>query len=254
MKSVSVSVIIILMVSCAAFGGVGDGRSKFIEGHGKRFNGCTVVGQEAVGDDSDFTRVKGEAKWVFVLPFERDERIRFIDATVSKGRFVKGVLHTYGFKDESIASTRFEKLRRTCPMIGIRNGGLKSVKKNGVTLPPEAVLYPPTTCPMTSPGPVGPQNIHIDPVGYALDRLRHGAGLVRADLGGLRYEVMCIGADGTRVMLGIGTAARGIHDRDAISKIRAALEMRYPERKGAVSDRDAVDFYASSTVVRRGVK
>lgn len=246
-------VILAVAAAAAATAGEGEARAKFLDGWRDRFARSEVVPADTVAPENDFERAKGEAKWLFVLPFDEDRRVRFLEGTVKNGKFTKGVLHTFGFKEEKITTMRFNKLRKDFPMAVRRAGGVKSVKRNGKTLPPQIALHPPLTRPVRYAAPAHPDQLHLDPCGRSLGFLRQGLGSVGADLSKLQYEVVLENPRGLNVVLGVGTAAKGIHEKTSVAAIRKAIETKWPERAGGVSDRDVVEFYAQSTVVLRGV-
>ena len=253
MMKAAVTSIAILLAS-AASAGVEDANRLFLESKGKAFRGAAAVPADTVPEDYDFERAKGTFGWKIALPVDEDDRPRFLFATIRGGKFQKGTLVTFGFKEERISAQRFEKLRRTCPMLAIREGSVRVVKHDGKTLPPEATLHAPTSRPLVYPGPPHPTSIVINPCSRALGHSRGLLGRLGVSSGSLRYDVVLEGPGGVRAELGTADFEHGIAQGDAVRAIRAAIEKADPKRVGLVSDRDVADFYAASKVICRGIE
>jgi len=243
-----------VLMAAAAGAAEGEARVKFLEGWRDRFAHSEVSASDAVPPECDFERAKGENRWFFVLPYDADHRVRFLDGTIKNGKFTKGVLHTFGFKEEKITAQRFNKLRQEFALVGRRAGGVKTVKKDGKTLPPKLVVYPPLTRPLTYKAPAHPDGMNFDPCGYALGCLRGGLNSVGADVSKFGYTVTLVNPDGLKVVVGVGMDGKGIAQKDAVAAVRKAIETKWPQRTGCVSDTDVVEFYAKSTVCLIGIK
>ena len=252
MKAAVASIAILL--SAVASAGVEDANKQFLESKGKAFRGTAAVPADTVPAEYDFERAKGPFGWKIALPVDEDDRPRFLFATIRGGKFQKGTLVTFGFKDEKISAQRFEKLRRTCPMLAIREGSVRVVKHGGKTLPPEATLHAPTSCPLVYHGPPHPTSIGINPCSRALGYSRGLLKRLGVSSGSLRYDVVLEGPGGVRAELGTADFEHGISQESAVRAIRAAVEKADPKRAGLVSDRDVADFYAASKVVCRGIE
>ena len=225
---------------------------RYLESQALRFRGAVAVPADAVPDKYDFARAKGKAEWHIALPVDGDDRVRFLVATISDGKFSKGTLYTFGFKEERITAKRFAKLRETCPMVFYRGGSMRVVKKNGVELPPEVAVHAPTTCPIVYKAPPHPFAMSVDPCGRTLGDSRGMLRRIGVSPNGLRYGVRLEGPGGLSVACGEATSEKGVGQGALADAIRKALEAKDPARVGAVSDRDVIDFYSRSTVVCTG--
>lgn len=241
-----------LLTASAAFADGKTARAKFVESFGSSFQGDAIAA-EALEPKHDFERAKGEGAWQIALPVNDDERVQFLDVVVRNGKFVKGMLHTFGYRDRKITAMQFKKFRADSIMLARRSGPIRTVKGNGVELPQPVAVYAPTCRSMRYAPPPHRSFIDLDPCGRLLGYSRKIFGDLRINLGTLKYDVVLEGPDGVKVVLGGCTVGKGVSQETVVQAIRNAIEKKYPGRTGAVSDRDVVDFYGASTVVCSGV-
>ena len=230
-----------------------DLRAKFIERYGARFAGGSAVAADLLPDTADFERARGSAVWHLALPVEDDDRPCFIEATISGGRFMKGVLHVFGCADERISPARFKELRARVPVLAVRSGSARVRKFGGKELPPPVAVYPPTSRPCVRLAPRHAESLAFDPVARVLGRFAGALPKMKVSLSELKYELLLVGPKDMKVSLGTGAAGAPIAQASAAGAIRTAIETRSPELKGKVSDRDVVDFYVNSKVIQKGV-
>lgn len=185
----------------------------------------------------------GPADYLFVLSYRGTTRACFIKGTVRDGRFLAGRRYVFGQVPELVTETQFESLRETEAMFSIR---LDGAARPYVCLYPRRSFGGPERYPdisnLRSESPAA-EMLGALPVGnaYAVRESR-----LRFHVFGCRTTYR--GADGIEVALGETALGKTIAAADIIAKCRAALEVRYPDRVGTVSDRDVVDWCRSCTV------
>ena len=101
--------------------------------------------------------------------------------------------------------------------------------------------------------PAYTESMRHDPVAYAIGRFGGGLRRLGVNIGKLGYEVSFEGPSGIVTVLGTASASSRLENKHTMPLIQAAIEAKWPERKGLVSERDVADFYALGVVTYRGV-
>lgn len=204
-------------------------------------NGTYMRHYSHAPESARYDRETGTADYLFVLSYRGSTRAYFIEGRVSAGKFVSGWRRIFGRKPEAVSVEAFERLRETEPMLAIRLDGTRC---------PYVCLYPSRDFERSKPYPDITSLRSESPANEMLGGLPPGSYYtVRA--GALRFwgfgcRTVYRGADGVEVDL--GETAYGRTVSDILAKCRAALEMRYPDRVGQVSDRDVMDWCRTCTV------
>lgn len=214
------------------------GRQAFVKSVGAAFAGSALKAPEEVKASDDFLRAPGTTSWTIALPVAEDARLRFVEATFSGGRFSRGELKTFGNKPEKLNAKQFQALRERFPMAASKHGGDRA-----------SVVYPAKRTPTRVKTPAHPQSIRHDAVAHLVGRefLNAVRSQLGVNVGELHYEVAFEGPDGFSCVLGRDV----VDEKAAAAALRAAIEARWPKRKGMVSDRDVADVYGSGHVVYR---
>jgi len=240
------------LCAAVAFADGNEARAKFIEAHAAMFKG-NAVASDAIEAKYDFERATGEGTWQIALPVDDDDRVRFLEAVIRNGKFVRGKMYTFGFQEEKITAVRFARLRAESMMVARRGGSVHVVKRGGKELPQELAVYAPTSRPLRYKAPPHPDGIRIDPCGRVLGNSRKLFDRIAVSLSTLAYDVMLEGPEGVKVPLGACTPQKTPSEKEIVQAIRAAVEKKHPDRVGAVSDRDVADFFGGSVIVCRGI-
>lgn len=213
-------------------------RQAFVRANGAAFTGSVLKAPEEVKASEDFLRAPGTTSWTIALPVSEDARLRFVEATFSGGKFSRGELRTFGNKPEKLTAKQFETLRERFPMVASKRGGDRA-----------SVVYPAKRTPTRVKTPAHPTSIRHDAVSYLVGAafLQAVRGQLGVNAGELHYEVAFEGPGGFSCVLGRDL----VEEKAAVAALRAAVEARWPKRKGMVSDRDVADTYASGHVVYR---
>ena len=86
------------------------------------FRGRVAKPAETADAELRYDKAKGEGLWRFMLQLSTDDRVRFIEAKFSSGKFVSGDLHVFGLESAKLDAGDFALLRRDFAMAVSRIG------------------------------------------------------------------------------------------------------------------------------------
>lgn len=101
---------------------VKEARARFEASHLDVFRGRKAKPAETVADELRYDRAKGEGQWRFMLQVSTDDRVRFIDAKFSSGKFISGDLHVFGLESAKLDAEDFDLLKRDFVMAASKIG------------------------------------------------------------------------------------------------------------------------------------
>ena len=91
---------------------VKEARAKFEASYLDVFKGRKAKPAETVAEELNYEKAKGEGQWRFMLQVSTDDRVRFIDAKFSSGKFISGNLCVFGLKSAKLDADDFDLLKR----------------------------------------------------------------------------------------------------------------------------------------------
>ena len=91
---------------------VKEARAKFEASYLDVFKGRKAKPAETVAEELNYEKAKGEGQWRFMLQVSTDDRVRFIDAKFSSGKFISGNLCVFGLKSAKLDAEDFALLKR----------------------------------------------------------------------------------------------------------------------------------------------
>ncbi|MBO7207426.1 MAG: hypothetical protein J6W10_07400, partial [Kiritimatiellae bacterium] len=91
---------------------VKEARAKFEASYLDVFKGRKAKPAETVAEELNYEKAKGERQWRFMLQVSTDDRVRFIDAKFSSGKFISGNLCVFGLKSAKLDAEDFALLKR----------------------------------------------------------------------------------------------------------------------------------------------
>lgn len=91
---------------------VKEARAKFEASYLDVFKGRKAKPAETVAEEFNYEKAKGEGQWRFMLQVSTDDRVRFIDAKFSYGKFISGNLRVFGLKSAKLDADDFDLLKR----------------------------------------------------------------------------------------------------------------------------------------------
>lgn len=97
-------------------------RARFEASYLGVFKGRKAKPAETVGDELRYDKAKGEGQWRFMLQVSTDERVRFIDAKFSSGKFVSGDMYVFGLESAKLDAEDFALLKRDFVMAASKIG------------------------------------------------------------------------------------------------------------------------------------
>jgi hypothetical protein len=101
---------------------VKEARAKFEASYLDVFKGRKAKPAETVAEEFNYEKAKGEGQWRFMLQVSTDERVRFIDAKFSSGKFISGNLRVFGLESVKLDADDFELLKRDFVMAASKIG------------------------------------------------------------------------------------------------------------------------------------
>lgn len=101
---------------------VKEARAKFEASYLDVFKGRKVKPAETVAEELNYEKAKGEGQWRFMLQVSTDDRVRFIDAKFSSGKFISGNLCVFGLKSAKLDADDFDLLKRDFVMAASKIG------------------------------------------------------------------------------------------------------------------------------------
>lgn len=220
-------------------------RAEFEAKNGAIFRGARMVAGDTLPDAERLDSPTATGTWSVVLPYSDDDRVRFLEVTLEKGKFMSGTLLTFGDRGPvQIDAKRFEELRENFPMVAVRrDAALYPAKKLGTSESQERAT-----------GFGG--NVFDKVLGPLGSTVPPRLGL---RTGNLAYRVLFVGADGLETDLGV---YRSSHSRywecamkkpEIVQKLTEALEKVHPERKGRISERMLIDYWKGGNLIWKGV-
>lgn len=90
------------------------------------FRGRVAKPAETVGDELRYDKAKGKGLWRFMLQVSTDDRVRFIDAKFSSGKFVSGDMYVFGLESAKLDADDFDLLKRDFVMAASKIGSESS--------------------------------------------------------------------------------------------------------------------------------
>lgn len=215
-------------------------RQKFVDDNAAPFRKAALVAAEVAPSANDFLRAAGTAEWKIALPLKDDDRVRFLDAVFTDGKFVKGTLRTFGLPDEAVDAKRFAALRENYPMAA------RNMASEGNAL----AFYPALNCPLRIKTKNHAETIRHDATGHLLGSFFVGLDKrLGVNARAMHYEIAFKGPDGFKVVYGNNS----VSEKQALPAMLAAMEAKWPERKGKISTRDIMNLYYLGAVTFRGV-
>lgn len=239
MRKLSLILLLAVGLQPALFADIADARVRFERTYSALFRRAVLQESEVADKANCYDRAQGKAKFVFAMPYADDRRLNFVTAEFDGGRFVSGQLHVLGFEPKALDAMAFEKLRETRPMV--------SVCADRSDFVSQAVLYP-VRGQRSDFVANDDRTLTVDPVPMRLGALVGALGRLGVETDQLAYRVTMTGRDGQTIDLGVTSKKSPLTEKAVLAKIRRAIEGRHPERKGQVSDRDAVDYRHGSTI------
>ena len=220
-------------------------RAEFEAKNGAIFRGARMVAGDTLPDAERLDSPTATGVWSAVLPYSDDDRVRFLEVTLEKGKFVSGALMTFGDKDPvRIDAKRFEELRENFPMVAVRrDAALYPAKKTGTSASQERAT-----------GFGG--NVFDKVLGPFGSTVPSRLGL---RTGSLAYRVLFVGADGLETDLGVYRSANSrywecaIRKPEIVQRLTEALEKAHPEKKGRISERMLIDYWKNGKLTWKGV-
>jgi hypothetical protein len=97
-------------------------RAKFEASYLDVFKGRKAKPAETVPEELNYEKAKGEGQWRFMLQVSTDDRVRFIDAKFSSGKFISGNLCVFGLKSVKLDAEDFALLKRDFVMAASKIG------------------------------------------------------------------------------------------------------------------------------------
>lgn len=101
---------------------VKEARAKFEASYLDVFKGRKAKPAETVAEELNYEKAKGEGQWRFMLQVSTDDRVRFIDAKFSSGKFISGNLRVFGLKSAKLDANDFDLLKRDFVMAASKIG------------------------------------------------------------------------------------------------------------------------------------
>ena len=116
MKTVC-SAVLAAMFAFSVFSGVSaetvkEARARFEASYLDVFRGRKAKPAETVAEEFNYEKAKGVGQWRFMLQVSTDDRVRFIDAKFSSGKFISGNLCVFGLKSAKLDAEDFALLKR----------------------------------------------------------------------------------------------------------------------------------------------
>lgn len=238
------SLFLLAAMAPAAFASIAEARIAFERENLEPFSRSVLADCTVAKESANYEKSPGKGAYAFVMPYSRDRRLKFVHARFESGKFVSGDLSVLGFKPQPIDAAKFEGLRETFTMIGVRT--------DTDDVNPEAVLYP-SRRQKTSMTVKDDLNLSFNAAYFRLGLLGGSISRIGTSTAKFAYEVLLTGTDGFSVVLGVSTLKESIPPKVVMQKVRAALEQRDPSRKGMVSDRDVIDFRHGGTISVKAV-
>ena len=101
---------------------VKEARAKFEASYLDVFKGRKAKPAETVAEELNYEKAKGEGQWRFMLQVSTDDRVRFIDAKFSSGKFISGNLCVFGLESVKLDADDFDLLKRDFVMAASKIG------------------------------------------------------------------------------------------------------------------------------------
>lgn len=101
---------------------VKEARAKFETSYLDVFKGRKAKPAETVAEELNYEKAKGEGQWRFMLQVSTDDRVRFIDAKFSSGKFISGNLCVFGLESAKLDADDFDLLKRDFVMAASKIG------------------------------------------------------------------------------------------------------------------------------------
>jgi hypothetical protein len=243
----AIGVLAVLNCFCAEkkkspFAAIDEARGAFNKLHGEVFRGTSAMDYRVADDETRFDRAKGEAVWVFAMPFKNDSRVKFISARYRDGAFISGELLKFGLKSENIDEKAFDEIRRENAMLAIKAG---TSGKGRV-----AVFYPAGKVKDSHRNNLIRYGVHLkaNPEKHFLGSLFGIDKVLGVNMKDVKYVYSITTSDGD--VIEMGSENKGSR---MVVLMRKALEQLYPKKKGLFSDRDIVDIYCTAIITYRPV-
>jgi hypothetical protein len=90
------------------------------------FRGRVAKPAETADAELRYDKAKGEGLWRFMLQLSTDDRVRFIDAKFSCGKFISGNMHVFGLESVKLDADDFDLLKRDFVMAASKIGSESS--------------------------------------------------------------------------------------------------------------------------------
>lgn len=105
---------------------VKEARARFEASYLDVFKGRKAKPAETVAEEFNYEKAKGAGQWRFMLQVSTDDRVRFIDAKFSCGKFISGDLHVFGLESAKLDADDFDLLKRDFVMAASKIGSESS--------------------------------------------------------------------------------------------------------------------------------
>lgn len=86
------------------------------------FKGRKAKPAETVAEEFNYEKAKGVGQWRFMLQVSTDDRVRFIDAKFSSGKFISGDMYVFGLESAKLDADDFDLLKRDFVMAASKIG------------------------------------------------------------------------------------------------------------------------------------
>lgn len=147
---------------------------------------------------------------------------------------------TFGLPDEAVDAKRFAALRENYPMAA-RN---MSSEVNALA------FYPAINCPLRIKTKNHAETIRHDATKHLLGSFFVGLDKrLGVNTRAMHYEIAFEGPDGFKAVYGNNS----VSEKQTLPAMLAAMEAKWPERKGKISTRDIMNLYYLGAVTFRGV-
>lgn len=211
-----------------------EARAAFEKDSGGPFAGAILKSNESAPEADRFDVPGATGRWVIVLPYAEDDRVRFLDATFKDGQFVSGVLKVFGKNPEKIDARRFAALRSQFPMIAVKKA---------------AFLYPATSVPnAVKPDPQAIPG--ADPIARHLGALAGATRRLAVSTDELGYRTLFRDENGK--VMDLGVIRKDASANEVYERLRDRVEEAYPDEKGRFSKSRSIPYWRKGEIEYRG--